>query len=78
MFGKNFSGNLKVDVVIWNGEVEAGDFGFFELRDARGFSEVLNEELVLIHERIVVKSDWVVPCSWKALVVAADVGNDCD
>ena len=53
-------------------------FGIFEvdLWDARAFSEVLNEELIVVHKRIVVEGDWIVPCPGDTLIVAADIGDD--
>ena len=49
--------NLEIDVVARDGEAKAAKLFGGNFWHARGLSEVLNEELIGVHELVVVKGD---------------------
>lgn len=57
VFVENVFWDLEIDVVARDGEAEAAKLFGGEFWHARGLSEVLNEELIGVHELVVVKGD---------------------
>ncbi len=71
--------NLQVDVVVaGDGEVETACLLWFDLRDCRGLGEVLNKQLVGVHDFIVVEGHRISVSAWNGLVMAADISDDID
>lgn len=75
---ENLGWNLEIDVVVRDSKTEAGDIGLVNLRYAWGFGEMLDEQLVGIHELVVVEGDWVSLGTWEILEMTADIGDDVD
>ena len=75
---ENLGWNLEIDVVVCDSKTETRDSGLVNLRYARGLCEMLNEQLVGIHELVVVEGDWVGLGTWEILEMAADIGDDVD
>lgn len=76
VFIENILWDLEIDAVARDGEAEAAKFFSWKLWHARSFGEVLDEELVGVHERIIAEGDWVSDGAREALEVTADVDDD--
>lgn len=73
---ENIRWNLEVDIVSWYGKAEASDFFGAELWYAWSLCEVLDKELVGVHERVVVEGDGVCVSAGEALVMTANISDD--